>query len=89
MKIWEAKLDYLVVRQTHEHKSGSGCRQREGSAQIRVCMPQRDVSDKNLGGKIGLPGSQTDIRAQRREWMPVAGRVGTNLGLHAAAGCIR
>jgi hypothetical protein len=39
IKIWEAKLDYLVVRQTHEQKSGDGCREREGSAQIQLCMP--------------------------------------------------
>jgi hypothetical protein len=45
IKIWEAKLDYLVVRQRHEQKCGSGWREREGSAQIQVCMPQRDESD--------------------------------------------
>jgi hypothetical protein len=44
-------LDYLVVRQTHGHKSASGCR-------------QRDKLDQNLGGGIGLLGSQTDRRAQ-------------------------
>jgi hypothetical protein len=45
IKIWEAKLDYLVVRQTHEQKCGSGWREWEGSAQIQVFMPQQDESD--------------------------------------------
>jgi hypothetical protein len=83
IKIWEAKLDYLIVRQTHEHKYGTECREREGSAQIQLCMPTWDELDQNLRGEIGLPGSQTDIRTQIRECMPGAGRVGTNPGLHA------
>jgi hypothetical protein len=45
IKIWKAKLDYLVVRQTHEQKSGSGCRQQEGAAQIQVFMLRWDESD--------------------------------------------
>jgi hypothetical protein len=79
-------LDYLVVRQTHEHKSGSRCREWEGSAQIKVFMPRWDELDQNLEGEIGLPGSQTDTRAEIREWMPAAARVGTNQGFHAAVG---
>jgi hypothetical protein len=39
----------------------------------------------DLGGEIGLPGSQTDTRAQIGELMPGAGRVGTSSGLHADA----
>jgi hypothetical protein len=46
----------------------------------------RDEPDQNLGGEIGLPGSQTDTRAQIRESMPGAGRVSTNPGLHADVG---
>jgi hypothetical protein len=64
---WELELDYLVVRHTHEHKSGSACREWEESAQIQVFMPMWDELDQNLGGEIGLPGSQTDTRAQNRE----------------------
>jgi hypothetical protein len=41
-------LDYLVVRQTDEHKYGSVCREREGSAQIQVCMPTWDEVDQKL-----------------------------------------
>jgi hypothetical protein len=45
IKKWELELDYLVVRQTDEQKYGSGCRQREGSAQIQVFMPTWDELD--------------------------------------------
>jgi hypothetical protein len=49
-------------------------------------MPTWVELDYNLGGQIGLLGSQTDTRAQIRKSMPVVGTVGTNLGVHVGSG---
>jgi hypothetical protein len=71
-------LDYLVVRDTHEQKSGRACRQREGPARIHLHVAAGYVRS-NLGGEIGLPGSQRHTRAKIREGTPAAGRVGPDI----------
>ena len=40
IKIWEANLDYLVVRQTDEHKSRFACR--SGMNQIKIWEAKLD-----------------------------------------------
>ena len=78
-------LPYLV-RQTDEHKSGITCWHWEGSAEAAfVChsgMNQIKIWEAKLDY---LVVRQTD-ESKSREWMPGAGRVGTNPGLHADVG---
>jgi len=45
---WEARLDYLVVRHTYEHKRGSGHREREQSARVHFSSQHWDDLDRNL-----------------------------------------
>jgi hypothetical protein len=66
IRIWKAKLDYLVVRQRDMEKYGSACREREGSVQIQVCMPAAGWAGSKTRGELDyLVVRQTDKHKPR------------------------